>query len=101
MITRLLVVLLICSCRSGLIGAPAAELSSPFQEVRDDAARMLRSSYVATPRTHWEPIVNSITNGMTKTNLLEMLSPYHVTALWGMGSGRSHSQSYRLDDSWI
>lgn len=101
MTTRLFILLLICCWRTSLIGSPADDLSSPSQEVRDAAAKILRSSYTAPSRTNWEAVVNSITNGMTKTNLLELLSPYHVTPMWGAGSGGSHSQSYRLDDAWM
>ena len=101
MTTRLLILLLICCWKTSLIGSPADDLASPAQEVRDAAAKILRSSYTTPSRTNWESVVNSITNGMTKTNLLELLSPYHVTPMWGMGSGGSHSQSYRLDDAWM
>jgi hypothetical protein len=101
MTTRLLILLLICCWRTSLIGSPADDLGSPSQEVRDAAAKILSSRYTAPSRTNWEAVVNSITNGMTKTNLLELLSPYHVTPMWGMGSGGSHSQSYRLDDAWM
>ena len=101
MITRLLIVFLICCWRSSLIGSPADDLSSPSQQVRDAAAKILRASYTVPSRTNWEAVVGSITNGMTKTNLLELLLPYHVTAQMGMGSGDSHSQTYRLDDAWI
>lgn len=101
MTTRLLIVLLVCCWRASLTGSPADDLSSPSQGVRDAAAKILRSTYTAPPRTNWEAVLNTITNGMTKTNLLELLSPYHVTAEWGNGTGGSHSQNYRLDDAWI
>ena len=94
-------VFLIWSCASSLVGSPADDLSSPSQEVRDAAAKILRATYTAPSRTNWEAVVNSITNGMTKTNLLELLSPYRVTPMWGVGSGGSHSQAYRLDDAWM
>lgn len=100
MTTRLLILLLTCWTIS-IIGSPADDLSSPSQDVRDAAAKVLRSSFTAPSRTNWEAVVNSITNGMTKTNLLKLLAPYHVTPLMGMGSGGSHSQTYRLDDAWI
>lgn len=101
MTTRLPILFLFFCWSTSLIGSPADELGSSSQEVRNAAAKILRSSYTAPSRTNWEAIVNSITNGMTKTNLLELLSPYHVTPIWGMGSGGSHSQSYRLDDAWM
>ena len=101
MTTRLLILLLICCWRSSVIGSPADDLGSPSQGVRDAAAKVLRSSYIAPPRANWEAVVDSITDGMTKTKLLELLAPYHVTTLGGFGSGSSHSQTYRLDDAWI
>jgi hypothetical protein len=100
MTTRLLILLLTC-WTSSLIGSPTDDLSSPFQDVRDAAAKVLRSSFTAPSRTNWEAVVNAVTNGMTKTNLLQLLAPYHVTPLMGMGSGGSHSQTYRLDDAWV
>jgi len=101
MTLRLLIVLLIYCWRCILAGAPADDLNSPRQEVRDAAAKILRSSYTTPSRTNWDAVVNSITNGMTKTNLLKLLSPYHVTEMWGGGSGGTYSQAYRLDDAWI
>jgi hypothetical protein len=101
MIMRWLILLLLFVWRISLIGSPADDLSSPSQEVRDTAARILRASYNAPSRTNWEGVINSITNCMTKTNVLELLSIYHVTPLWGGGSGGSYSQAYRLDDAWI
>jgi hypothetical protein len=101
MITRILIVLLIYFWKESLIGSPASDLSSPSQETRDAAAKILRSSYIAPSQTNWDAIVNSITNGMTKINVLDLLSPYHVTSGSGFGSGNSHSESYRLDDAWM
>jgi hypothetical protein len=89
MTTRLLVLLLAFGWRSSLIGSPTDDLSSPSQEVRNAAAKILNASYTAPLRTNWEAAVNSITNGITKTSLLELLSPYHVTPQLGMGSGGS------------
>ena len=101
MTTRLLITLLVCCRASSLLGSPADDLSSPHQQVRDAAAKFLLATYTAPSRTKWEPVVDSITSGMTKTNLLKLLAPHHVTELWGNGSGDSHSQAYRLDDAWI
>jgi hypothetical protein len=38
---------------------------------------------------------------MTKTNVLELLSPFKVTPQGGFVSGSSSSESYRLDDAWV
>jgi hypothetical protein len=99
--TRLLILLSMFCWSTSLIGSPAEDLSSPTQEVRDAAARILRSTYTAPSRTNWEAVVTSITNGMTKMKLLELLSPYHVTPVGGLSSGGSYNQSYRLDDAWM
>ena len=71
MTLRLLIVFLICCWRCILTGSPGDDLNSPRQEVRDAAAKILRSSYTTPSRANWDAIVNSITNGMTKANLLK------------------------------
>ncbi len=101
MTARLLIVFLICCWRSSLIGAPADDLSSPHQEVRDAAAKILRTSYRSPSRTNWDTVLNAITNGMTETNLLKLLAPYHVTSLLGTKSTDCRNSTYRLDDGWL
>lgn len=99
--TRFLVAILICCWSDSLTGSPASDLSSPSQELRDTAAKILRDSFVAPSRTNWESVVNAISNGMTKATVVKLLSPYKVTAQRGIGSGGSYSESYRLDDGWV
>jgi hypothetical protein len=101
MVTRLLIGLLFCCGGWNLIGSPASDLSLPSQEARDAAAKVLRSTYTPASRTNWEAVVSGITNGMTKTTVLELLSPFKVTPQGGPGGGGSYSESYRLDDAWI
>ena len=101
MTARILMILLICCWRASLVGSPASDLDSVSQEVRDAAAKILRASYTPPSRTNWDAVVSAITNGMTKTHVLALLSPYNVTSLWGDATGGSHSESYRLDDAWI
>ena len=51
------------------------ELRSPDQKVRDAAAAELRESYLASNRSKWEPLVESIRVGTRKTDLWELLQP--------------------------
>jgi hypothetical protein len=47
-------------------------------------------------------LVNSITNGTTMTNLLELLSPYHVKGGYTyFPDTLAQNKAYRLDDEWI
>ena len=101
MTTRLFMLILLCCWTASLMGSPASDLNSPSQEVRDAAAQALRAGYTAPARTNWDNVVASITNGMTKTNLLKLLAPFKVTAQLGFGSGGSRSEYYRLDDAWV
>ena len=102
MTTRcLLITLLICCCGASLLGSPVSDLSSPSQEVRDAAAKILRGSYAAPSRTNWDFVVSAITKGMAKTNVLKLLSPYKVKSEGGFGGGGSYSEMYRLDDAWM
>jgi hypothetical protein len=101
MTPRILTILLICCWGTGLAGSPASDLSSPSQEMRDAAAKILRQNYTAPSRTNWESVVSSITNGMTETSVLEFLSPFKVTPEIGFGSGGTHTRYYRLDDAWV
>jgi len=84
-----------------LFASPTADLNSLNQQIRDDAAKILRTNYTAPSRTNWDAVISSITNGIKKIDLLKFLSPYKVTPMGGGGSGNSYNQSYRLDDTWI
>jgi len=99
MMGRLLLALLICCCRGTVVGSPASDLSSPSQEVRDAAARLLRTNYAVPSRTNWEWAVNTITNGMGEAEVLRRLSPLKVKPDEG-GVNAAYILSYRLDDAW-
>ena len=101
MTTRLLIAFLICCSIANLIGSPASDLSSSSQEVRDAAAKILRSSNTLLTRTNWEAIAGTMTNGMAKMAVTELLSPYHVIPSAEGRPRGSYSLSYRLDDTWI
>ena len=82
---------------------PLADLTSPDQAVRDKAAAELHKAFQDTPETKWTPIVEKLTKGQSKTNVLELLRPFDVRAA-GEGScagGGSYSESYRLDNEWL
>jgi antitoxin component YwqK of YwqJK toxin-antitoxin module len=82
-------------------GAPIDDLASPNQKLRDKAAAELRVSFRNTPESKWTPIVDQITKGQSKNEIMKLLQPFNVTEGMGAGSGQSHSESYRLDDEWI
>lgn len=98
--TNLVTVLLIGS--TGLaLATPREDSASASQEVRDAAARELRVSFVPPPRSKWEPVVAAIKAGDRKEYVMGLLEPFKVTTEFGVGSGQSFSESYRLDDMWL
>jgi hypothetical protein len=97
---QLLLILILISAEK-LFASPVSDLNSLDQKIRDATAEILRTNYVAPSRTNWDAVINSITNGMTKTNILKILSPYKITPMGGAGSGTSYSQSYQFDDAWM
>jgi hypothetical protein len=80
--------------------SPLDDLASPVQAVRDNAARELRASYQAIPRSKWEPVLEKIKEVQTKGELLKLLSPFHVTMELSLANGRSHYCLYRLVNEW-
>ena len=101
MFTRFLILFLTCYCASGLIASPTDDLGSLSQETRDAAAKTLRSSHATPSGRDWEAFVGTITNGMTKTDVEKILSPFNVT-LWQERDNISESGNYwcRLDAGW-
>ncbi|MES2439201.1 MAG: hypothetical protein V4584_09035 [Verrucomicrobiota bacterium] len=83
------------------MASPREDLASPSQEVRDKAAAELRASFRSTPESGWTPVLDQISKGQTKKQIMELLRPYHVTVEPEMASGQTHAESYRLDDEWI
>lgn len=69
--------------------------------MRDQAAAALRISFKSEPESAWTPVVERITKGQSKTEIMELLQPFHVTSEGGGGSGQSYSESFRLDDQWV
>lgn len=84
-----------------LIASPLSDLASPSQEVRDATAKILLATYVAPSRTNWDSLINKLKLGASKTNILELLSPYTNNIEGGGGSGIVEWERYRLDDRWL
>jgi hypothetical protein len=99
--TRRLLLVCLSYCWGGtLVGSPASDLGSPSQEVRDAAAKVLRANYALPSRTNWEFVVSVVTNGMSDTEVLKLLSPLKVEPDEG-GVNAAYILSYRLDDAWL
>jgi len=101
--TRPFLLLIFLCLASSLSASPRSDLASPSQKIRDAAARILLISYTPPPRTNWESFVATIKVGDSKTNVLEQLRRFNADLRpeWGMGSGESCLESYRLDDLWM
>lgn len=97
---KLPIIFLICLAVDAF-ATPRDDLGAPSQEVRDAAARELRASFVAPLRSRWEPVVAGLKPGDTKQAVMEILQPYHVTPEGAVGSGRTTTENYRLDDAWV
>jgi hypothetical protein len=95
------IAILVCCMSSKLMGSPESDLSSPSQEVRDAAAKIVRASYKPPSDTKVNLVVNAITNGMAKTNILRSLSSFKVKIDDGLGGGGTYNEFYHLDDAWL
>lgn len=96
-----LVTLLLAVSTGIALATPLEDLASASREVRDAAARELRASFVPPLRSKWEPVVAVIKPGDRKEYVMGLLEPFNVTTEFGVGSGQSFSESYRLDDVWL
>ncbi len=94
------VLLFVLNLASRLIASPTPDLSSPSQETRDAAAKILRATYTPPPRTNWDSLIASIKIGDNKTNVIEMLARLNIKGDGGGGSGTYESQLFQLDDLW-
>ena len=91
----------ICFLSMTLTASPSADLGSPSQETRDAAAKILRATFEAPPRTNWNPLVEKLKLGIPKTNVLDILGHYADHVEGGGGSGITEMERYRLDDLWL
>jgi hypothetical protein len=97
----MLMIALFTSAAAAATATPREDLASSLQEARDAAARELRASFVAPPRSKWEFLVAAIKPGDTKQSVMEILRPYNVTTESGVASGQTSTENYRLDDAWV
>ena len=96
-----LVIILILALASYSLADSLADLASPSQTIRDNAAKEIRTIFQPTPESKWTPIIAKIDKGQSKTEILELLRPFNVTKGLELGSGGSHSESYHLDNEWV
>lgn len=96
-----LALLLALSWSSGLFAAPASDLSSPSQAIRDSAASVLRTNYTAAGRTNWDEVVSKIKKGDTKATVMALFSDFGPEQESFLEGSTTMTVSYRLDDRWI
>ena len=84
-----------------LLASPLDDLASPDQAIRDKAAAGQRVVYREVPQSKWQPIIDTIKKGQTKTEVFALLQPFNSTSQGGFGGGGSYSESYRLDNDWM
>ena len=87
-------------CVNILLASPVSDLSSPSQATRDAAAAILRSSYFPPSRTNWDPLINSLKVGSSKTNVMARLQALNLHSAGGVGSGNTETEFFPLDDFW-
>jgi hypothetical protein len=82
--------------------SPSAVLASPSQEVRDAAAKILRSTAKPPPKNKWRFFTWRIRKGESETDILALLSSYKINtqSVFGMRGGGNHTAVYQLDDYW-
>lgn len=95
-----ILLVLILGCKPA--ANPVAELASPSQVTRDEAAKVLRASAKPPWKIKWLALTSRIKIGETETNLLRLLNSYKLNTRpeGGMG-GLSQYYTYRLDDYWL
>lgn len=77
------------------------QLSAPEQTERDIAALRLREVFKPAQRKDWEPLLAQLKPGTTKKKeLLELLKAEQREVGFGIGTGGSHMEEYRLDHTW-
>ena len=82
--------------------SPTSDLSSPSQEVRDAAGRILRNTYTPPSREKWDAIIASIKPGDPLSKVLDAIRPYKPAPAPQIFDGGGASQdSYWLDGLWI
>src|SRR5688572_28863491 len=82
------------------INALSEKLASPSQVERDEAAKQLREVFEPAPRKIWEPLLAELKPGISKKELQAKLKPEQREAQRGIGTGQSHMEEFRLDNTW-
>jgi hypothetical protein len=83
-------------------GNPRTDLESSSEQVREDAAAILRSRpFLASPRDKWNEVMASLQPGLTKSEVMDILTPFHPQGLGGKGNFAGEFENYQLDDAWI
>lgn len=86
------------SCIAGLSASPRDDLSSPSQEVRDAAAKILRETYKPPPATNWDALVRALELGTKRSVIEAQLRSSNLVVGGGVGIGKI---AYGLDDRWV
>lgn len=97
---RLYLAAILCSAANPHSAAPISDLSSPSQQVRDDATKVLRDKFSLPPRARWESTLAAVKPGVSKESVLKLLNQFNVTLGGITASGQTFTESYRLDDAW-
>jgi hypothetical protein len=98
--TSLCVLILLCSAEPPHINALTEKLASPSQVERDEAAKRLREVFEPAPRKTWEPLLAELKSGISNKELQAKLKPEQREAQLGVGTGQSHMEEFRLDNTW-
>lgn len=102
MITERLLATVACLLVVRVWAGPLDSLGSASQHVRDAAAERLRQTFVATPRSRWEPVIASLKPGDSRKSVLQVLQPYGVAdAVPRVRGGGVSIEMYRLDEVWV
>lgn len=98
---RFIVVLLVLISGCKPATHSTADLSSPSQETRDAAAKILRATAKPPSKLKWLFFTSHIRKGESETNILALVRSYHLNTKpnFGMG-GLVDNWVYRLDDYW-
>jgi len=96
-----LVLLAVISVAVNLRATPLEDLKSHTQEIRDAAAKTLRSSYTPTGRTNWDTVLVKLKKGDTKKTLFDLFPPFGPEQESFLDDSTSTTATYRLDDRWI
>ena len=88
-------------CIGELRGSLADDLSSPSQERRDAAAKILRETYSPPPSTNWNALVSALKLGTKQSTIEAQLRSSNFIMSGGTSFGAADVRRYRLDDLWL